>query len=262
MTKLDAPFAVLHIPHASVIIGAEVRASFCIDDATLADELLQMTDWFTDELFALDNLIASHVVYPVSRLVVDPERFIDDDAEPMAARGMGAIYTHTSRRAPLRHPMDTKSREQLLHAHHRPHHARLATAIDAALAAWNSCLVIDCHSFGSKAKAYEVDQSSWRPDICLGTDQYHSPQALVDSARQMFEDAGFTVELDRPFSGALVPSTHFQRDPRVMALMVEVNRGLYMDERSGERLKTFDIVRERLQQVVRGAIRFASKPTC
>lgn len=259
MTEQEAPFAVLHIPHASSFIGDDVRASFCVDDASLADELLQMTDWFTNELFGLEERLATSVVYPVSRLVVDPERFEDDEHEPMASRGMGVIYTHTSRRSPLRSFLDAVTREQLLYAHYRPHHERLTSAVDAALAAWNSCLVVDCHSFGSTPKAYEFDQSLSRPDICLGTDAFHSPRMLVDAAQEMFADAGFMVALNRPFSGALVPSSHYRVDSRVMALMVEVNRGLYMDEHSGQRLPAFGEVQERIQRVVRAIISLASR---
>ncbi len=258
MTEQEAPFAVLHIPHASTFISDEVRASFCVDGASLADELLEMTDWFTDELFGPDERLAKAVMYPVSRLVVDPERFENDEHEPMASRGMGVIYTHTSRHSLLRNPLDALTREQLLHAHYRPHHERLTSAVDAALTAWNSCLVVDCHSFGSMPKAYEFDQSLSRPDICIGTDAYHSPRALIDAAEQLFVDAGFRVALDRPFSGAMVPSSHYRRDSRVMALMVEVNRGLYMDERSGQRLPAFGEVRDRIQTVVRGIVSLAS----
>ena len=53
-----------------------------------------MTDHFTDELFAGSSGTA-RVVYPVSRLVVDPERFVDDAQETMVSRGMGVIYTKT-----------------------------------------------------------------------------------------------------------------------------------------------------------------------
>jgi N-formylglutamate deformylase len=61
-----------------------------------------------------------------------------------------------------------------------------------------------------------------------------------------FEELGWSVAVDRPFSGALVPTRFYRKDPRVRAIMVEVKRGLYMDEQSGARLPRFDEVRERL----------------
>jgi N-formylglutamate amidohydrolase len=54
------------------------------------------------------------------------------------------------------------------------------------------------------------------------------------------------VAIDRPFAGALVPMRFHGKDLRVRALMIEVRRGLYMDERSGARGPAFDEVRERL----------------
>ncbi len=72
------PLIVLHIPHARTEIPDDVRASFVVDDAQLERELLLMTDRFTDELFLVPPGVATAVVYPVSRLVCDPERFPDD----------------------------------------------------------------------------------------------------------------------------------------------------------------------------------------
>ena len=41
------------------------------------------------------------------------------------------------------------------------------------------------------------------------------------------------------------------KDLRVRALMIEVRRGLYMDERSGARGPAFDEVRERIGDALR-----------
>jgi hypothetical protein len=55
-----------------------------------------MTDAHTDELFPVTPFEAERVVFPVSRLVCDVERFSSDEDEPMASRGMGVFYTRTA----------------------------------------------------------------------------------------------------------------------------------------------------------------------
>lgn len=244
------PMAVLHVPHTSVEIPADVRRAILLSEAELDRELLRMTDRYTDELFEVESSIAASVVYPVSRLVVDPERFDDDALEPMVARGMGVIYTRTSQQSALRMPPDEVERERLLARYYRPHHARITSAVDAILEAHGRCLVLDCHSFATRALPYEMNQSGERPEICLGTDAFHTPPALAATARWEFEREGFTVAFDTPFAGALVPSAHYGRDHRVGALMVEINRGVYMNEATGERLTTFEDVRRRVSNAV------------
>jgi N-formylglutamate amidohydrolase len=55
-----------------------------------------MTDDHTDELFPITPAEAGRLIFPLSRLVCDVERFPSDAEEPMANRGMGVIYTRTS----------------------------------------------------------------------------------------------------------------------------------------------------------------------
>jgi N-formylglutamate deformylase len=93
---------VLHIPHASMNIPEDVRSTFRPGDAVIERELLVMTDHFTDEIVVGFRAEVDRVIFGVSRLVVDPERFPDDVDEPMAARGMGATYTRLSSGEPLR----------------------------------------------------------------------------------------------------------------------------------------------------------------
>ncbi len=126
--------------------------------------------------------------------------------------------------------------------------------MDEALARAGHALVVDCHSFASVPLPYELDQSSERPDICLGTDAFHTPPGLADVARDAFADQGFSVAFDRPFAGALVPAAHYRRDSRVLAIMVEVNRRLYMDESTGVRLAGFDRLRYRVCHAVHRVI--------
>jgi N-formylglutamate amidohydrolase len=46
---------------------------------------------------------------------------------------------------------------------------------------------------------------------------------------------GLEVEVNRPYAGALVPDRWYQRDNRVSAVMIEINRRLYMNETMGKR---------------------------
>jgi N-formylglutamate amidohydrolase len=245
---------VIHVPHSSAEIPADVGARLALSRAELQRELLAMTDRYTDELFVLPAQLARAIVFPVSRLVVDPERFEDDALEPMSRKAMGAVYTRTSDGRPLREPPARDEREALLTRFYRPHHAALAAAVAAALETHGHCLVLDGHSFPSRPLPYEDDQDPSRPEICLGTDAFHTPPGARDAARKAFESEGFGVALDRPFAGALVPAPFYGRDDRVLALMVEVNRGLYMDEATGEKLADFERMRERLGRALLGLI--------
>lgn len=248
---MTMPPVIIHVPHASVIVPEDVRPTFCIDDATLAAELLRMTDRFTDELFQCPADQALTQRYAVSRLVVDPERFESDDLEPMASKGMGAVYTRLSDGRPLRQSLSAEARQQLLDRFYRPHHARLEQAVHASINVHQRALIIDAHSFASRPLPHEPDRSPDRPEICIGTDPFHTPDRLRDSAVEAFEHLGFTVEVNRPFGGSIVPTAFYGRDPRVSSVMIEVRRDLYMDEQSGERNANFSRLRDAVTDVLR-----------
>jgi len=226
-------WAVLHLPHDAADIPADVREQFLLDDRELEREVLRMTDHHTVDLFGAQPAAGRVARAPVSRLVVDVERFEDDAQEPMAAAGMGAVYTHTSSGSPLRRPLDLSEREALLARWYRPHHRRLEQLVEDAVRQHGRALVLDAHSFPSKPLPYEHAASANRPDICIGTDPFHTPAPLRDAFVSAFAALGFRVAVDTPFSGALVPARYYRRDPRVQSVMVEINRRLYLDETTG-----------------------------
>ena len=82
---------------------------------------------------------------------------------------------------------------------------------------------------------YETDQSLDRPDICIGTDDFHTPDWLTNKFATLFQNREYSTEINRPFSGSLVPSNFYQKNREVLSIMVEVNRRLYMNEETGKK---------------------------
>lgn len=221
----------LHVPHGSRTVPADVRAGILLDDAALERELDLITDARTQDIAAHAARAAAvtpwRFVNERSRLVVDPERF-PDEREEMRAVGMGAVYTRTTRRAPLR-PEPPADEADLLATYFHPYAEAMTRAVEERLAATGRAVIIDVHSYPSRALPYELHGTDPRPAVCLGTDPFHTPEALVALAREAFAPLG-EHGLDTPFAGAYVPLRHYGKDPRVHALMLELRRDTYLDE--------------------------------
>nr|WP_317446556.1 N-formylglutamate amidohydrolase [Streptomyces collinus] len=229
----DRSPVLLHVPHSARAIPADVREGIVLDDAGLERELDHITDAHTAEMaeraVALAGLRPWRFVNRLSRLVVDPERF-PDEREEMLAVGMGAVYTRTTHREELR-AADTDP-GPLVERYFRPYARAMTEAVAGRLAATGRAVVIDVHSYPTRALPYELHASGPRPPVCLGTDSFHTPPGLREAARTAFSACGATG-LDSPFSGTYVPLKYYGRDRRVSALMVEIRRDTYMAEPGG-----------------------------
>ena len=242
---------IFHIPHALIHIPPGVFPKIALSKEQLTAELLKITDWFTDDLFGGHAESEDPViVYPVSRLVVDPERFVDDDREAMAGVGMGVIYTKTSDGSALRAHPTSAERESLLANFYYPHHQRLSGAVELDLKRCGKAMIVDCHSFPSHPLPYEQCQKSDRPDICIGTDDFHTPDQLVRAVEDQCRAASWSFELNQPFSCTIVPMTHNRKTKAVSSIMIEINRRLYMDEKNGTKSKNYEMSRLRIGKIV------------
>jgi N-formylglutamate amidohydrolase len=246
---------VAHIPHASTRIPPDARRQILLNDADLHREIVRLTDWHTDALFSwMTSVDATVFLATLSRLVFDPERFEDDALEPTASVGQGVVYTKTTEGTPLA-SITADERARRIREFYRPYHEALSTLVAARLDVSDCCTIIDCHSFATIPLPSETDQSPSRPDICIGTDEFHTPSGLADRLEESLSRHGFRVGMDSPFSGALVPIEYYRVDRRVKSVLIEVRRGLYCDEQTGERNSDFDEVREKLRRAVTWAIR-------
>ncbi|MEU5367123.1 N-formylglutamate amidohydrolase [Streptomyces sp. NPDC005925] len=243
MTDVPHPFellagaarspVILHVPHSAREIPAAVRAGIVLDEAALGRELDHITDAHTARLAELAAGSAGvapwRFVNRLSRLVVDPERF-PDEREEMRAVGMGAVYTRTTHRDELR-PADTDP-EPLIERYFRPYARAMTAAVADRLAATGRAVIIDVHSYPTARLPYELHGDGPRPPVCLGTDAFHTPPALLEAALTAFGRRG-EVGLDSPFSGTYVPLEFYGKRPEVAALMVEIRRDTYMTEPGG-----------------------------
>ena len=224
----------LHVPHASRQVPEAVRAGIVLGDAELAAELDLMTDTATGLIARQAAQAAATAPWifenGVSRLVVDPERF-PDEREEMRAVGMGAVYTKTSHGAPLRYASPDVE-QALLDEYFVPYARAVTQLVDDRLATTGRAVIIDVHSYPSKPLPYELHADDARPAVCLGTDAFHTPDWLLDAAREAFEPCG-EVALNTPFAGCYVPLRHYGSNPDVAALMIELRRDTYLTEPTG-----------------------------
>ncbi len=220
---------VVHIPHGATALPDDVRAQLLLTDAELAEELRLMTDHHTAQLASdVGRHGATRMVNGWSRLAVDPERFLDPEIEEMEAVGMGAVYTRTSHGRQLR-DLQPGQRDDLLQRHFHHYHAALTDLVTALLEQHGHCVLLDLHSYPTRALPYELHIDGRRPEVDIGTDPDHTPPWLRDLVVEVVTDAGLDHAENTPFAGTFVP-THHLGDPRVSSVMLEIRRDTYLDE--------------------------------
>ena len=240
---------IFHIPHSSTLIPNELRGQFLLSNDDLQKEIDRMTDWYTSELFSkASEDFGFALEFPLSRLVVDPERFDNDKEEPMSSVGMGVIYSNTSSGEQLRDAssLTKENRAFLLERYYYPHHQSLEQAVEAQLNRFKKILIIDCHSFPEKSLPYEIDKSSSRPEICIGTDEFHTPECLKNELNNKFMDLGYKTKINSPFAGSIVPMKFYKKNENVHSIMIEIRRDLYINEITTKKNKNFNNVQNDL----------------
>jgi N-formylglutamate amidohydrolase len=127
--------------------------------------------------------------------------------------------------------------KQRVDALYYPYHETLRGLIEETEEAFGGCLLIDCHSMPSAAgTACGQDVADIVLGDCHGT--ACAPQ-IIEAARGFFAERQFAVALNAPYSGGFTTGHYGSPARRRHALQIEINRGLYMDERSYRRKPAF-----------------------
>ncbi len=113
---------------------------------------------------------------------------------------------------------------------YKPYHAALRRLVDQAHAAFGFAILIDCHSMPSSS--FGKDEPA-RADVVLGDRYGTSCSGLItDALENELRSRGLSVLRNKPYAGGFI-TEHYGRPARDRhAVQIEINRALYMDERT------------------------------
>jgi len=121
---------------------------------------------------------------------------------------------------------------------YRPYHAVLGKTIEEARATFGRAFLIDCHSMPS----HLGESPGAAPcDIVLG-DRFGGScsRDLIDFAATTLSRMGYRVALNKPYAGGHITEFYGRPAECVHALQIEINRALYVCEKTFEIKPGFD----------------------
>jgi N-formylglutamate amidohydrolase len=136
---------------------------------------------------------------------------------------------------------------------YKPYHRNLRRLIAATHRAFGEVLLVDCHSMPSMAPARE-DRP--RADIVIG-DRYGtscSPD-VTDLIEAVLKARGYAVVRNKPYAGGFITEHYGQPQTGIHAVQIEINRAIYMDERSYRRIANFDKLQADLMSLAEALMR-------
>lgn len=126
-----------------------------------------------------------------------------------------------------------KYKANVLKSYYDRHHNKLDKLITMALEKSNKCVIIDFHSFSDEMveKLFGIKDN---PDICIGIDEEYTDTKLVDFTVKHFGKYGFSVDINKPYSGTMIPNKYFnKKEKRLSSIMLEFNKRIYLNNKTG-----------------------------
>jgi N-formylglutamate deformylase len=248
---------VLTVPHSGESVPPE--ASWLV--GLPSEVLLTDVDRFVDELYgpAYTELSLPCLVTRVHRYAADLNRFADDvDADSVLgsknasgafSKGFHWVVTTRGHRL-MKTPITHATHEALVARYHDPFHVELEARIQSLRAKFPGKPVyhLDCHSMPSVGTGAHADQGQERPDVVISDFNGTSCSALLkDTVLEAFAMTGFKTSYNWPYQGGRITQRYGRPQEGRHTLQIELNRALYMDETTRDRLPTFEPLRQRLR---------------
>ncbi|MCB8822406.1 N-formylglutamate amidohydrolase [Microvirga rosea] len=246
------PF-IFNVPHAGAIYPAAFLASSRLD----ALALRRSEDAFVDELFAAVVGLGAPLMtarFPRAYLDLNREpyeldsRMFDGRLPPFAntrsmrvAGGLGTVPRIVADGQEIY--AGRLSVDEALHRIewlYKPYHRTLRHLIRRTAQTFGQSFLIDCHSMPSTSVSRDEGAKA---DVVLG-DRYGTSctPLLIDLVEAALRNRGYTVIRNKPYAGGFITEHYGEPALDRHALQVEINRSIYMDERSLRKKPGFDVL--------------------
>ena len=138
-----------------------------------------------------------------------------------------------------------------IETHHVPYHRALASLLDATRRRFGFCLLIDCHSMPSTGGPLNRIPGRRRIDVVLGDCRGTAcAPVFTEAAEAALRDMGFVVVRNAPYAGGYTTRHYGRPEQHVHALQIEINRALYMDEKTITRGPGLPLLAGRMETLI------------
>ena len=262
--------AIFNSPHSGKFYPRSFLAASRLDSHALR----KSEDCHIDELFGFAPEIGAPLLvanYPRAYLDVnrepselDPRMF--DGALPSYANigsmrvagGLGTVPRIVAENMDIyAHRLPVDEGLARIEGIYKPYHACLRRLISRTHANFGMAVLIDCHSMPGNIR---LAGSNVRPDIIIGDRYGTSASAEISRAALHFlEELGFVAVCNKPYAGGFI-TEHYGRPIRALnALQIEVNRALYVDEKTLLKNAEFPAIQAALEAFMRQMGAFVSE---
>jgi len=141
---------------------------------------------------------------------------------------------------------------------HEPYHAMLQGICDRLHRKFSVVWLINCHSMPARGSAMSSDgPGAVRADFVLGDrDGTTCAPELTDFVARLLTGRGYKVKINAPYKGVEIVRRHGIPAKHRHALQIEVNRTLYMEEKTLTRNGHYGILKADLTHLIAGLASF------
>jgi len=233
-------------PHSGRDYPSDFRFSCDMKDLRMAE------DMYVDELFAhVTDQGAPLLKALFPRSYIDPNRPLaanDNDNKKPVLRGLFRRVCSGINQTPIydESTLPTKDeKRRRIETCYKEYHENLSDILKKTKHHFEKAVHINCHSMPSTYG----DGARNRYDFILGNrDGRTSSPELIDFIKKTLEDMGYKVGVNIPgYRGAEIIRRHSDPNGNIQSVQLEINRGLYMDERSFKKTENFNKLKRDLR---------------